>query len=289
LLFCSFSSICFLSSQTAQAVNTISWEAANSLVDTTNYNGLAPYFWFANFNNTTAVTGAPMDDHEARNLPSWLHLETRPGCIGMADDCTTADSTNRTGFSFTESPPNGSTSIGGQTLFNMLTLPDGSSGISGEAVDSVSGVVGTSSMLAIRVLDGAPSSIRMWVVTDNGTGPNYHDQIRMRVNLRDNTVGPPDWDDSGDMDQVEAEAMPSGQRIGNTPEGHNGIADAWAFRLDGVNLHDIITVRPTALGGIPGDLSGFAGIMIQVIPEPSSAMLLLLSGIGFIWTGLRRR
>src|SRR5688500_239317 len=94
------------------AVNSVTWEASQSLIDTTNYTGLAPFHWFANFNNSTAVTAAPMDQNEARNLPSWLHLESRPACLGRADDCVTADSTIRTGFSFVESGT-GSTSTGG--------------------------------------------------------------------------------------------------------------------------------------------------------------------------------
>src|ERR671914_535353 len=84
--------LCLVTPQAAQAVNSTVWESGNSLVDTTNYTGLAQYHWFANFNNPNAVTGAPMNDHEARNLPSWLHLETRPDCIGDDDSCAVADS-----------------------------------------------------------------------------------------------------------------------------------------------------------------------------------------------------
>jgi hypothetical protein len=78
--------------------------------------------------------------------------------------------------------------------------------------------------------------------------------------------------------------MPSGQRIGNTPEGHNGIADAWAFRFTDVGLHDVIAVRPTSAAG---SFPSFAGIMI--VPEPSSAVLLLLGAIGAMATSRQRR
>jgi hypothetical protein len=112
------------------------------------------------------------------------------------------------------------------------------------------------------------------MVTDHGSGANFHGQARMRVNLRD-TNGPPLFDI--DSDQQEAEALPGGVRIGQTPAGINGIADAWAFRLSGLNANDVITLRPTSLAG---SLPGFAGFMIQVVPEPSSIVLWVIAAAG---------
>jgi hypothetical protein len=273
-------------SPAAWAVNSVVWESSQSRIDTTDYTGLAPYYWFANFNNATAVTGAAMNQNEARNLPSWIHFETDPAFIGKDDSGLNDDSTNRTGWSFTESPPNGATSIGGQPGYNNLTLPNGSSGVSGNAVDSLSTTGNTSSMTALRILAGAPEAFRIWMVSDNGAGANFHSQIRMRVNLRD-TAGPPLYD--GDSDQQEGEALPNGVRIGQTPAGINGIADAWAFRVSGVNENDIVTLRPTSAGGIPGSLPGFAGFMIEVIPEPTSFLLLAIGVVGWLSAGSRRR
>jgi hypothetical protein len=122
----------------------------------------------------------------------------------------------------------------------------------------------------------------MWVVTDNGSGANYNSQIRQRVSLR-NTSGPPTFE-GGDTEQVDAEALPNGVRIGQTPVGINGIADAWAFRFTDVGLHDVITVRPTSAAG---SFPSFAGIMI--VPEPSSAVLLMLGAVSFCGRRLRRR
>jgi hypothetical protein len=221
-----------------------------------------------------------MNQNEARNLPSWIHLETNPACKGFADDCTTADTTIRTGYSFTESGTGGgSSSTGGQAGFNDLTLPNGITGRSGQAVDTGSGLATTTSMLAMRILAGAPDSFRMWVVLDNGSGANFNAQSRLRVNLR-NTTGPPAY--AGDSDMAEAEALPGGQRLittGSDPNASNGTADAWSFLLSDVGLDDIVTIRPTSN---TGSFGAIAGIMIQPIPEPSSVALLLggLIGLG---------
>jgi hypothetical protein len=281
--WCLTTLIFLLIPRAAQAVNSIVWESGSSLKDTTNFTGLAPFYWFPNFANPNAVTLAPMDQNEARNLPSWLKLETRSACIGKDDGCVVADTTTRTGFSFSENVAGtvGATSIGGQPGYNTLTLPNGSSGRSGFAADQLNVSTGggnTSSMLTMRVRAGAPSLIRMWVVTDNGVDPEFHPQSRMRVSLR-NTTGPPLY--GGDSDQVEAEAMPNGLRLitaGSDPQANNGLADAWAFRLGDLTLDDIITVRPTS--NAANDIPGFAGLIIQVIPEPSSVVLLLLGTIG---------
>lgn len=265
------------------AANMVVWESANSLLDTTNYNGLAANYWFANFANSTAVTGAGMDQNEVRNLPNWIHLETNPACKGFADDCSTADSTTRTGYSFTETGTGGgSSSTGGQSNFNNLTLPNGSSGISGQAIDTGSGTGTTTSFLTMRILPGAPSSFRMWVVLDNGSGTNFNSQGRLRVNLR-NTTGGPAY--GGDSDTAEAEALPGGLRLDNAANANarNGIADAWAFLLSDVGTDDIVTVRPTSLAGSYG---AFAGIMIQAIPEPTSVVL---AGLGLCGLGCARR
>lgn len=278
---------CVSATSKSQAANLVTWESTNSLIDTTNYTGLAPYYWFANFANSSAVTSAGMDQNEARNLPNWIHLETRPACKGFADDCSTADGTLRTGYSFTETGVGGgSSSTGGQPGFNDLTLPVGTLGRSGQAVDTGSGFDTSTSMMEFRILSGAPDAFRMWVVVDNGAGANFNMESRLRVNLRD-TNGPPDY--TGDIDTSEAEAKPGGFRLietGSDPRANNGIADAWSFLLSGVNENDLVIVKPTSTGFTYG---AFAGIMIQPIPEPSSMVLILLGCVGYCRVAPRRR
>lgn len=274
--------------------NTVVWEAASSLVDTTNYSGIGPYYWFANFNNP-APTSFPAvgatDASEARNLPSWLHLETRHDFIGKDDSGLNSDSTFRTGYSFVENSAGtaGGGSVGGLSNFNTLTLPDGSSGISGQVLELQQGLNNTTTQLAIRVLDGAPESFRIWVVTDNGAGTGFNVQNRIRVGLR-NTSGPPTFE-GGDTLQVEAEALPEGLRLiqdGSASYANNGIADAWSFKLGGVEPNDIITVRPTGGAGFT-NYAGFAGLIIQPIPEPATATTIGLALVGLSCIAGRRR
>jgi hypothetical protein len=274
----------------AFGANTAVWESNKSHIDTTDLSNLGPYYWFANFANPNPVTNAATDSFEARNLPSWVHLETRHAFIGKDDSGLNNDDNPRTGYSFVENSIGtaGGATVGGQPNFNDLILPGGVSGRSGQVLEVQQGLNNTTTQLFLRILDGAPESFRIWVVTDNGAGTNFNIQNRIRVGLRD-TDGPPGF--LGDPDQVEAEAHPggSGSRLigqaNSIPESNNGIADAWSFLLTGVNEHDVITVRPTGGAGFT-NYAGFAGLIIQPVPEPSVALLAWIGGIPAV---LRRR
>ena len=221
-------------------------------------------------------------------MPSWIHLETRHAFIGKDDSGVNSDTTFRTGYSFVE---NGTQTAGGGTVgglpntFNRLTLPDGLSGVSGQVLELQQGLNNTTTQLAIRILDGAPESFRIWVVTDNGAGTSFNVQNRIRVGLR-NTVGPPTFE-GGDTLQVEAEALPGGFRLagqaGSIPAATNGLADAWSFLLNSVEENDLVTIRPSGGAGFT-NYAGFAGLIIQPIPEPASATMvgIALAGVGLI-------
>jgi hypothetical protein len=255
--------------------NSIAWEPSRSLIDAVDLSSLGPFYWFANFNNPGPVVNASADAFEARKLPSWLRLETREAFLGKDDSGAVADTTIATGYSFVEnsSGTSGGKTVGGQPDFNVLTLPGGVSGISGQVLEVQQGLNSTSSQAFLRVLAGAPDAIRLWVVTDNGRGPQFSSQRRIRVILRDST-GAPNFDEISGT-RVEAEALPNGKRLvesGSLPQANNGIADAWAFSLSGIRETDLITIRPTGGAGF-GEYAGFAGILVQPIPEPTASGL----------------
>ncbi|MBL9164402.1 MAG: hypothetical protein JNL18_16860 [Planctomycetaceae bacterium] len=268
--------------QPTLAANLATWDAAASRIDAKNYSGLGPYYWFPNFANPTPQTGAAANSSEARHLPSWLHFETNPAFVGKNDDGTLNDANARTGFSLEENSNNtvGSTSVGGQANFNTLTLPGGATGVSGQAVATVNQLGNTSSFAFLRILPGAPSSFRIYVIADNGGGAGFNEQARIRVNLRD-TNGPPSY--GADANTSEAEALPNGVRVGQTAVGHNGVADAWAFNLSNVDAHDLLTIRPTSAAG---SFPAFGGFIIT--PEPAAGLLGVMAGAGLI-AGARRR
>ncbi|HEX2476404.1 MAG TPA: PEP-CTERM sorting domain-containing protein [Lacipirellulaceae bacterium] len=275
-----------------------------------------------NYNSAFAATGLPLNFSEARNLPSWIHLGTNPACSGFADDCSTVDTTDATGFTFSA----GTTGTGGESSFNILTLPDGTTGLSGQALSTASG---TDSFAHFRTLSGVPDSFRMWVVVDNGADPNFNSQSRLRVNIR-NTSGPPAFTPEGSADST-GEALPVGtdslphRLIDGTlsdPNANNGTADAWSFLLSGVTEHDYITFQMTGNGS---DKAAIAGFMIEPltttgarsvtwesanslvnttnytgladyhwfpafgVPEPSSAILIVMGAWGLSALGWRRR
>jgi hypothetical protein len=269
-----------------------------------------------------AATGIPLNFSEERNLPSWVHLGTDPACSGFADDCTTVDPVDSTGFTFSA----GTTGTGGEPGFNILTLPDGTTGLSGQALTAA--LPGTDSFGHFRTLSGVPDSFRLWVVVDNGVDPNFNSQSRLRVNIR-NTTGPPAFTPEGSADST-AEALPTGtdalpHRLieGNSdPNANNGTADAWSFLLSGVTEHDYITFQMTSNGT---DKAAIAGFMIEPltttgargvtwesanslinttnytgladyhwfpsfgIPEPSSALLIVIGALGLNASRWRRR
>jgi hypothetical protein len=218
-----------------------------------------------------------LNSFEASKIPFWIHLDTNPAHIGKADDGVTNDSSDYTGFSFSDDLPI-SSSTGGHTTWNILTLPDGTTGVSGAAVDTSNGSGNTDNWVFMRFLPGAPSSAKFWVVTDNwgaaALNADPNSRLRARIKLLDGSFA-----DIGDGPQVDTSP-------GN-PLTNNGIADAYGFSLTNITPGEALVIRISS-GAAPSHGS-IAGLMFNPIPEPSSALLFLLGAFASGFARMRRR
>jgi hypothetical protein len=205
-------------------------------------------FWFANFNAPAPVSGAAIDSNARNSLPAWV----------------TVDPTPDTTFAST------ATTKGGQSAWANLTLPDGSSGLSGAVVDSNTANNSNNTIRALALGAGTPSSFIFRVVTDNTAGE--HDPAS-RLRARGERAGV--FDVSGP----------------NTPAGlaasMNGSPDVWSFRYDGFASGDIIKFQLNS--GSANEQASIAGFMFDAIPEPASGLLLALAGLGMASAARRRR
>jgi hypothetical protein len=258
---------CLLVAQVAQAGNPIpvvSRDAAGDAIDTTDYSNVpADYWWFANWNTTAPETGQPVQQNELNNLPSWFQLDPNFSTDPLNSTYTWSDNL------VLGSLVNHASSTGGVTTFNMLTLPDSSTGLSGSAVDTKeAGNTGQSNNILQRVVFGAdvPSSFRLWVVVDNESADQGTGVRRVKARLS----GP------GVPNDTEAD---TGNGIDDL---RNNIADAYAFVYNNVSADQVLAIQlrnsnnaDAARGG-----TSMAGFMIEVIPEPSSLALLGISALG---------
>ena len=249
-----------------------------SLLDTTDYSpsganiGNSGYL-FANWDQTGGVVSGEEDLNSVNTLPAWLTINN--------DQATPLYSWQTVEDIDTATPPFTSlvSSRGGDTNFARLTLPGaGGTGLSGQFVDAKeAGNTGqnSNSIQYLEVGAGAPSSFRVHVVVDNedasyGTGVR---RVKMRI-----------------FDPAENEDDTSNGIDGT----RNNIPDVHTFLFEDVVPGDFlqIALRSTnsPIGGDAANVlgAGFAGLMVDVaIPEPTSAMLLVLGSLGLL--GRRRR
>jgi hypothetical protein len=205
-------------------------------------------FWFANFNASTPQTGQPINANEANGLPSWVTIDPTPD--------TTFAST--------------ATTSGGQTAWSTLTLPDGTTGLSGAVVDSNTANNSNNTIRALQLGPGTPHSFYFHVVTDNTAG--QHDPAGR---LRARGERPGVFDISGP----------------NTPPGlaanMNGSPDVYTWLYEGFRNGDIIKLQLNSANAF--EAASIAGIMFDNIPEPSSVVLLMVGAAACGCGRLRRR
>jgi len=240
----------------ASAQHTITFVGKTS--DVTNYSptgmnvGTAG-FWFPQFNAQSFVTNQAVNSNHVNQFPSWI-----------LPNFNSADTTANTGYSFSSTDY----SEGGDTNWNTLTLPNGVTGLSGELVDSNTANNTNNTIGQLLLGSGTPYEFLMHIVVDNTATTNLHRDAG-RVEARGAyTVG------TTNDTNVNNQQNPG-------LAGFNGVADVYTFRYTGWNPTEILKVRLNS--GIVGERGGIAGLMfdVTIIPEPSTALLLLV-GFGAI-------
>lgn len=207
-------------------------------------------FWFANFDAPTANSGSAIDANAANGLPGWVTVNPTPDTTfgGMV------------------------TSSGGQG-WDSLTLPDGTTGESGALVDAETAGNSNNTIRMLELGPGAPRKFYFSIVTDNTNGA--HDPAsRLRARYEH---------ENGFFD-VDAENTPPGLAASM-----NSTPDVWTWLYDtGPFAAKDAFIKLQVNSGDGGEPASIAGFMFDPIPEPSSAMLLMLGAFG-CYARLRRR
>lgn len=212
-------------------------------------------FWFAQFNASSFVTNQAVDNNHVNQFPSWI-----------LPNFNSADATANTGYSFAGT----AYSEGGDTNWNTLKLPNGATGLSGELVDSNTANNTNNTIPQLLLGPGTPSDFLMHIVVDNTATTNLHR-------------------DAGRVEARGAYPPPAnGTNVNNQQSpglaGFNGIADVYTFRYTGWAQDEILKVRLNS--GIAGERGGIAGLMFDIVPEPSACCLL---AFGLFGLGLKSR
>jgi hypothetical protein len=205
-------------------------------------------FWFANFGATTPQTGQAINANEASSLPSWLTVNPAPD--------TTFAST--------------ATTSGGHTAWAILTLPDGTTGLSGAVVDSNTANNSNNTIRQLQLLPGHPRDFILHIVTDNTAG--QHDPAS-RLRARAERTG---------VFDVSAVNTPPGLAANM-----NGTPDVYSFLYNDMTGPAFIKLQLNSGNAL--EQASIAGFMIDpAIPEPSSVVLLTLGAGVFGWWRRRR-
>lgn len=200
-------------------------------------------FWFANFGASSPSILQPVDTNDANSLPSWMQVDFNPASPN---------------YGFALNSPSSAFSTGGVAGYNVLTLPDGTTGLSGQLVDNANSTGSQSNNIITRWVfgPGAPSSAFISIVLDNAPLSELTTVQRVRLTNR-----------SADGTQSQ------NATFDNLAAGANGIADAYIFRLDNIEVGGSFSVQLRTLGAPGGADMGLAGVLFQPIPEPSSLAL----------------
>jgi hypothetical protein len=208
-------------------------------------------FWFPQFDAAAPITGAAVDDNDRNSLPSWV-------LPNFAND---------------QSFANNAFSEGGDVAWATLTLPDGTSGLSGALVDPGTASNSNNSIQELLLGPGTPSSFTFHIVVDNTNGE--HDPAsRLRARGEDPSVP---FDITAD--------------IGNVPPGlatnMDGLPDVYSFQYDGFDSGNAFIKFQLNSGS--ANAAGIGGIMFDAIPEPASIAMMIVGAAGLGVAVHRRR
>ena len=239
----------FLATQAAFATTSITFEGVTESSDYSDAGsdlGNLGYLFF-NFDapSPTSSSITNVDQNVVNALPSW---------IGVEFDF------NSPNYSFGQDMDEETFSKGGQPSWATLTLPDGTSGLSGALVDPRATDNSNNTIKNLPVLSGAPAGFLLHIVTDN---TNLEHDSANRIRARE---------DISDLDF----------RVNNPS--FDGSPDVYTFLYRGVSPGDVLKVQLNS--GVAGEAPSIAGIMFDVVPEPAIAALLAAGVFGL---GLIRR
>jgi hypothetical protein len=260
LVVCAWA-VCLLSAPTAWT------QTITHIGTTTNFTDFSPTglnlgtagFWFAQFNASAPTTNALIDDNDVDSYPSWV-----------LPDYNKAN-TNTPGYSFCTGGSGDCYSEGGDTSWNTFKLPNGVTGLSGSVVDPSSANNSNNTIRSLLLGPGTPNDFLLHIVVDN-TNMMHNPDARLRARGQGLGPNPPAFDISGPNDPP--------------PSTYNGVADVYTFRYTG--FADGTFIKLQLNSGNAANRAGFAGLMFDVVPEPTSALLLLL-GCGGLGLARRRR
>jgi hypothetical protein len=245
--------VVLISFSSVPAVRAATISAVSVSNNVTNYSpsGLnigASGYWFANFDSAAPVNSSPVPQNAANMLPSWLAVNF--------------DSSSSK-YSFPANNGDGkpyAVSVGGQSNYNSLTLPNGVSGLSGQLVDTRMAINQSDTLIKDLTFSGdAPTSILFRVILDNAPLSAATNISRVRATYR--------MPEDGNTIVRAMFDIVSG--------GNDGTADVYTFRLDGIQATGYLAVQLTTNG--TSQAAGMAGFTIDPVPVPEPAGILLLA------------
>jgi hypothetical protein len=257
----------------AKAAATVTLVGVTS--DQTNFQALGfghAGYYFPQFGTNSPATLRPTWENMKFNPPSWAgfqFINVDSSGVPTADRTFSLDAAQApynilfgdytdpwdTNAPFGNPLVAGVYSKGGQSNWNTFTLPDGTTGLSGAAVDEWATDNSNNSVNRIQFGTGTPSSFLLRLVVDN-------------TNLEHDPAG-----------TLRARSESGGQADAS-PLTFNGIADVYTFRYDGCVAGDFIKIRLNS--GVAGEAPSIGGIMFDLVPptlsiQPTNNIQLIVS------------